>query len=860
MFRQPPDELEAFPAATPAPATVAVSRGPVEQIARHVGLFAALLTAAFVAMRLISLPPTNLTAIWLPSGIALLAIHSWIGWRALPTIFVAHWAIIALANGYPFFSFRPWRLTMAAINTAGAALGVVLCQRLIREPPFEDAWAYLRFVLLVALLPAVLTAWMIPLVILLAGYLPGITTADFLVRAGVITMSNTLGVFLFVPIVRAPWRGGLIESQARLTIAYVVSFVLTGTIAALSFHGHSLAVTLMVPLTLASAICCGARAVGISMLTFAVYGLLATAAGLGPFSNESVPPFTPLLGMTLFALCVGIPGQFAGITLSQLQGHRRRLADLVSKRTESLIQSEERLRLALDAVTEGVFDWDTSQDPKHNRVVPRILGYEADEFVPRWRHLMKLLHPDDHRRVQIMVAGCLRGRVDHFEVELRLRTKHGDWRWLRLRARTVAKLPNGRAARVVGTVSDIDASKQQSLALAAAKEAAESADRAKSALLPAMSHEIRTPLHGVLGFARVLESSDLNEKQHECVDSILVSGNMLLTLLNDILDLSKIEAGAVMLDPTANSLRRTITDAGHLFAAEAASKQIDLAVTIADTLPDEFDFDALRVHQVVANLVGNAIKFTAQGRISVKARGHRAIHTSTAEDDERWVIECEVRDTGIGIAPEHLDRLFTTFGQADSSITRRYGGSGLGLAISRRLCELMGGTIKVSSEAGRGSTFTASFKLRRRLVAGTGTPPPAKSGDGQMERRLRILVAEDNRLNQRLAKMLLDRLGHYADFVANGREAVERVAAESYDLVLMDVQMPEMDGRSATRLIRDAEARQRSDQRLPIIAVTADAMLEDREKCLEAGMDAVLTKPLDPALFRETLARYAERE
>ena len=408
-------------------------------------------------------------------------------------------------------------------------------------------------------------------------------------------------------------------------------------------------------------------------------------------------------------------------------------------------------------------------------------------------------------------------------------------------------------------LNDIDDEKQRLHDLARAREEADSRGRAKDTFLANMSHEIRTPMHAMLGFTRILDSSGLDENQRECVDAILSSGDLLLELLNDLLDLSRIEAGAIELDPAVANIRDSVRQTLALFQSRAEQKKIDLNLHIDADVPERVEFDRLRVHQVVSNLISNAVKFTDHGTVELALRARPANSNSSGEG---WRITIEVSDTGIGIEQEQVDRLFNPFVQADSSISRKFGGTGLGLAISQRLCELMGGTINVTSKPGLGSTFTAVFSARAADRATTNAPlakPTKTVGDpAKSETKvLRVLVVEDNRLNRRLAGMMLQKLGHNAVFAEHGVEALARLEREDFDLILMDLQMPELDGFETTQEIRRRETAAGPTDRkpVPIIALTANAETEEKRRCLVAGMDDFLTKPLDMAKFRDSLSR-----
>ena len=522
-----------------------------------------------------------------------------------------------------------------------------------------------------------------------------------------------------------------------------------------------------------------------------------------------------------------------------------------ARRTESeLTEANERFALAAEAAGLGFWDFDIATGTSRwDDQMYRLYGLDRADGEQGFALRANRLHPQDVARVEAEIADAIAG-IRSFESEYRIVRPDRRVRHLRSAA-SLKRDPAGRAERLLGVTFDITERKEAEQGLEQARDAAEAANRSKSDFLAVMSHEIRTPMNGVMGMNALLLDTDLTPAQRRMTEAIRDSAESLLTIIDDVLDISKLESGKIELDEIDFELPAVIEGAVDLLAPRARQKGLALSLDMNAVARTALHGDAARLRQIVLNLLSNAIKFTPHGAVGI------SVAASDAADGGAR-LRCVVTDSGPGVSAEAKKRLFKPFEQADSSISRRFGGTGLGLSICKRLIELMGGRIGVDDRPDGGSAFWFEVVLRP-------APPGAaerlasnpESIDGAAAVRSgHILLAEDNAINIDVASLILTSAGYRVDVAVDGLEAIAAVGRERYDLVLMDMQMPRLDGLSATREIR---AKERAGAHLPIIAMTANAMKEDRRRCLEAGMDDYFSKPFRPALLIEKVARWIDR-
>ena len=513
-------------------------------------------------------------------------------------------------------------------------------------------------------------------------------------------------------------------------------------------------------------------------------------------------------------------------------GAVRTYTDVTASRSaeRAIEESEARYRLLADHATDMIVKLDLQGCCEYVSPACRhMLGYEPEEMMQH--RPGQLVHPEDVSQTSALLQALFSGQLDRTASTYRVRRKSGEWIWVEANFQLVRDAA-GQPAKIVGNIRDVTERQRQAEELKAAKEAAEQANQAKTDFLASMSHEIRTPLNGVLGYTDLLLQDDkLNDAQRRFAERIQGAGAALLTVVDDILDFSRIEAGRIELEPEAFSVSELIDNATSIARGLADKKHLPVYVELDNRLPAQVIGDQDRLRQILLNLLNNAVKFTPAGSVSLRVQ-------QTGDQDGKCTILFSVADTGLGIPKEKQKLLFQRFSQADGSVRREFGGTGLGLAISKRLVELMGGEIGVHSDPGRGSTFWFSVTLPKGnqdvQVSETRKPEQRPS------RGARILLVDDNDINQEIAQSVLTAAGHQVDVVSDGTDSVMAVQAKSYDLVFMDIQMPVMDGMTATKHIRGLEHPARN---VPIIAMTANVLPQQVEAFKRAGMNDHLGKP-----------------
>jgi PAS domain S-box-containing protein len=559
-------------------------------------------------------------------------------------------------------------------------------------------------------------------------------------------------------------------------------------------------------------------------------GMIGIANRPGGFDQGVVDFLQPFL-----ATC-------AGIVQSYKNDRRRKAIE------ENLVQSEQRIRSIVENVLDAIITIDSRGIVQtFNPAAERIFGYRADEVIGT---NLKYIVTDEHKDLHdAYIQNYLTTGIKKIIGTTREIMGERKDRTIFPMELSISEMRIGNEIGFIGILRDISERKRIESELIAARQEAERANHAKSDFLAVMSHEIRTPMNGILGMTNLVLDTELTSEQRDNLSMVNYSAEALLSLINDILDYSKIEAGKLDLDCSDFRIRAHLDDTMRFLSIKVKDKNVRLMHTVAGDVPEVVFGDMGRLRQILVNLVGNAVKFTEKGEISVKVG-------VVSLSDDAVELKFEVRDTGIGISPEKQKVIFNPFTQADSSTTRQYGGTGLGLSITTQLVALMKGAIWVESEPGKGSTFHFTCKLGARPGDSETCIQESPQIEGQYSPPLdplRILLAEDNPVNQKLASLMLTKAGHMVVVAGNGQETVEKYESGDFDLILMDIQMPEMDGMEATRIIRKSE--QAAGRRIPIIAMTASAFKKDEDECLRAGMDAYVSKPISKSVLFDTIQK-----
>jgi PAS domain S-box-containing protein len=535
-------------------------------------------------------------------------------------------------------------------------------------------------------------------------------------------------------------------------------------------------------------------------------------------------------------------------TLELLKTNKELQQEVLDRITieEQLRASEERFRDLADLLPQSVYELDMKGKFLYsNQYGFKFSGYTQQDL-DNGLYAMDLFEKEDRNKIAENIR-LIYGSQTPLDDEYILHKKNGETCPILVYSRRV--IQNAKTVGLRGVAIDISKRKKVEMDLLQAKEAAEQANIAKNIFLANMSHELRTPLNGVLGLTELLLLTDLNEQQRSYLTTVSQSGIMLLKILNDILDLSRIEANKFNIDRVNFDLRKTIENVIRLFSSSIIIKGLQFRHRIEDAVPENLIGDPIRLVQVLSNLISNAQKFTERGEIELAIK-------KMNETEQTVTLQFKVKDTGIGIRSEHLPLVFESFSQVDSSTTRKYGGTGLGLTITKNLVELMGGQIQIDSQEGMGTSIRVNL-----------TYTIASEGDGKSDERetissqvfkpedFRVLVVDDDRLSRLVCKEMLEKLGYRVDLAVNGNEALQKLEASRYSVVLMDCMMPDLDGYETTRRIRERKIKGSITNQLPVIALTARAMEKDKMRCLEAGMNDYLTKPVSLNKLQDILEK-----
>ncbi len=779
----------------------------------------------------------RIAAVWLPNALAVaLLLRLRLDWRHEAALLGSLWLANLLANLASHDAvLRAGAL--ATSNTAEIIVALALVRRFCSpRPDMQDIDDLTRFVLLAGLCAPAVSGC----IAMIGLSFDGNFSWQSWLQWG---LTDAMGMIIIAPC--AMIVGDAVARHRRPSRRESVEWlVLTAGGTSLTFavfnQTHYPLLFLVAPVVVSHAFRLGSLGTAFSLAKVAVIATILTWYGRGPINlidSSMAPKILTLQAFLASAFIIGMP------VAAILNGRKRMLEDIAER--------EGQLSLLADNITDAVLRYDlTGCCTYASPSVAEVLGAAPATFIGS--RASQRMHPEAAEAIAGAEARLLSGDSEKERISYRryLDDAAGNPVYIEADCALARNSASGAAGAIIVSARNVTQRVELERKLTRARQHAEDAAIAKSQFLANMSHEIRTPMNGVLGFTDLLLTSPLSPEQRRQAELIDESGKSMMRLLNDILDISKIEAGQIRINPEPMELRHVLEGCVHLHSANAAKKGLSLMLDIHAALPVTLECDSLRLRQIVLNLIGNAIKFTEAGSVTLRARG----------DGRALVIE--VADSGIGIAADRIDSIFQPFEQADNATSRNYGGTGLGLAISRQLAGLLGGRLSATSTEGAGSCFALRLPLIVPEDGDTSAPEqvfdPAIAG---LPPPCRVLLVEDHDINRILFTAMLQKCGQQIDTAEDGELAIAAVKAaraqgRPYDLVLMDVQMPRCDGYSATRRLREAGI---TPQELPIIALTANAYPEDIAAALNAGMQAHLPKPLETEKLANALHQWLPR-